>query len=147
MASNEASIYVVDDDASAREAIVGVIRSAGFNAKGFTSALEFLSYPRDPGPACLVLDVEMPELSGLDLQQTLNARSDTLPIIFVTGYGDVPMSVMAIRAGALDFLTKPLDADALLDAVQRALQQATARQQLATGAPAKASSESPLVDG
>jgi len=148
MASNEASIYVVDDDASAREAIVGVIRSAGFSAKGFSSAPEFLAYPRDAGPECLVLDVEMPELSGLDLQQTLNDRSDTLPIIFVTGYGDVPMSVTAIRAGALDFLTKPLDADALLDAVQRALQQSTARQRHAPGEQTtRPHSERPLVHG
>lgn len=121
MISGEAAVYVVDDDDSAREAIMGAVKAAGYRALGFASAPAFLAHPRNEGRACLVLDVEMPELSGLDLQQRLNAANDALPIIFVTGYGDVPMSVTAVRAGAVDFLTKPLDADALIEAVQRAV--------------------------
>jgi DNA-binding NtrC family response regulator len=146
MNARDVAVYVVDDDASAREAIVGAIRSAGFDALGFASAPEFLSHPRGPTPACLVLDVEMPQLSGLALQRTLHAANDALPIIFVTGHGDVPMSVTAVKAGAVDFLTKPFDAEALLDAVQRALAQSRQRR----AAPEQgASSQQPhcLVDG
>lgn len=121
MMSGEAAVYVVDDDDSARDAIIGAVRAAGYSALGFASAPAFLAHSRDEERACLVLDVEMPEQSGLDLQQRLNAANDTLPIIFVTGYGDVPMSVAAVKAGAVDFLTKPLDADALIGAVERAL--------------------------
>lgn len=127
MTISEACVYVVDDDPSAREAIIGVIRAAGFHARAFESALEFLAYARQGERACLVLDVEMPELSGLDLQQRLNAANDRLPIIFVTGYADVPMSVTAVKAGAVDFLTKPLDGDALVEAVQRALAECDGR--------------------
>jgi DNA-binding NtrC family response regulator len=147
MTKNAARIYVVDDDASSREAIIGVIRSAGFDAVGLDSAPAFLSHPREAGPACLVLDVEMPELSGLDLQQRLNAANDALPIIFVTGYGDVPMSVTAIRAGAVDFLTKPLDADALLDAVQRALSECDARDGAPVAGHAQSDQAETLLDG
>jgi DNA-binding NtrC family response regulator len=148
MTISEASVYVVDDDASAREAIVGAIRVAGFKALAFASAPEFLAYRRRDEPACLVLDVEMPELSGLDLQQRLNAANDALPIIFVTGYGDVPMSVTAVKAGAVDFLTKPLDADTLVEAVQRALAQFEARApRHASGPPSKPALAAELVDG
>lgn len=143
-----ASIYVVDDDPSAREAIRGVIRSAGFKALAFASAREFLAHRRDPELACLVLDVEMPELSGLDLQDRLNAANDNLPIIFVTGYGDVPMSVTAIKNGAVDFLTKPLDADALFEALQRALVLCRSRAVERTEASrAFRTASAPLVDG
>jgi DNA-binding NtrC family response regulator len=141
-------VYVVDDDESAREAIIGVVRAAGFEALSFASALEFLAYPREAEPACLVLDVEMPELSGLDLQQRLNAANDRLPVIFVTGYADVPMSVTAVKAGAVDFLTKPLDADALLDAVQRALAQCESKSALNQPASrSRKASPPPLVEG
>jgi DNA-binding NtrC family response regulator len=122
MTNDEPCVYVVDDDSAGREAILGVIRAAGFKARAFASAPEFLAYRRPRERACLVLDVEMPELSGLELQQRLNAESDGLPIIFVTGYGDVPTSVTAFKNGAIDFLMKPLDADALLEAIPRALQ-------------------------
>jgi DNA-binding NtrC family response regulator len=135
MTISEASVYVVDDDPSAREAILGVIRAAGFHALSFASAPDFLAHSRRDAPACLVLDVEMPELSGLELQQHLNAASDRLPIIFVTGYADVPMSVTAVKAGAVDFLTKPLDADALVEAVQRALAQCEAKAPLSRPTP------------
>jgi DNA-binding NtrC family response regulator len=121
MTTTDALIYVVDDDPSAREAIVGLAEAVGFHARGFTSASEFLAYPRPRVPGCLILDVEMPEVSGLELQRQLKAANDTLPIIFVSGYGSVPMSVSAIRAGAVDFLIKPFDADGLLEAIRRAL--------------------------
>ena len=124
MTDTEALIYVVDDDCSAREAIVNLAQAVGFDALGFASASEFLAYPRPALPACLVLDVGMPGVSGLDLQRRLNAANDTLPIIFVSGYDSVPMSVSAIRAGAIDFLTKPFDADGLLEAIRRAIPQA-----------------------
>jgi len=123
MRNSEASVYVVDDDVSAREAMVGLARAAGLNATGFTSARDFLAHPR-PGPGgCLVLDVDLPDLNGLELQRRLSAARDALPIIFVTGHGSVPMSVTALKAGAVDFLTKPFDADALLEAIERALAQ------------------------
>ena len=123
MTDTEALIYVVDDDCSAREAIVNLAQAVGFDALGFASASEFLAYPRPALPGCLVLDVGMPDVSGLDLQRRLNAANDALPIIFVSGYDSVPMSVSAIRAGAIDFLTKPFDADGLLEAIRRAIPQ------------------------
>jgi DNA-binding NtrC family response regulator len=121
MTNTDALIYVVDDDYSAREAIVSLAQAVGFAALGFASASEFLAYPRPALRGCLVLDVGMPDISGLDLQQQLNAENDTLPIIFVSGYDSVPLSVSAIRAGAVDFLTKPFDADGLLEAISRAI--------------------------
>ncbi len=121
MTNTGALIYVVDDDCSAREAIVSLAQAVGFDALGFASASEFLAYRRPALPSCLVLDVGMPEVSGLDLQRRLNAANDTLPIIFVTGHDSVPLSVSAIRAGAVDFLTKPFDADGLLEAIRRAI--------------------------
>jgi DNA-binding NtrC family response regulator len=121
MTPRDAFVYVVDDDTSAREAVVGLARAAGFEALAFPSASEFLAFPRTPGRGCLVLDVEMPQLNGLELQQQLNAANDNLPIVFITGYGDVPKSVTAFRHGAADFLTKPFDADGFLAAISRAL--------------------------
>ncbi|MES1173123.1 MAG: sigma-54 dependent transcriptional regulator [Myxococcales bacterium] len=119
--NTDALIYVVDDDYSAREAIVSFAQAVGFEARGFSSAMEFLAYPRPALPGCLVLDVGLPDISGLELQQQLKAENDTLPIIFVSGYDSVPLSVSAIRGGAVDFLTKPFDANGLLDAIQRAI--------------------------
>jgi len=121
MSASEATVCVVDDDLSAREGIVGVVRAAGFAAVGFTSAADFLAHAQMPTIRCLVLDVEMPELTGLDLQEQLNASGMVPPIIFVTGHGDVHRSVRAIKAGAVDFLVKPLDACALVDAIRRVL--------------------------
>jgi DNA-binding NtrC family response regulator len=114
-------IYVVDDDASVREALGSLIRSAGLRVETFTSAQEFLAHPRTDVPSCLVLDVQLPGLSGLDLQQELAKADVQIPIIFITGHGDIPMSVRAIKAGALEFLTKPFDDEDLLEAIQQGI--------------------------
>ena len=113
-------VFVVDDDISVRESLQGLIRYAGWRCETFSSATEFLRAPRDPGPSCLVLDVQLPDLSGLDLQQRIADRLD-MPIIFVTGHGDVPMSVRAMKAGAVEFLTKPFDNETLLSALRNAI--------------------------
>lgn len=133
MGTSDALVYVVDDDVSTREAIVGLVRAAGFQALGLASASEFLAYPRPARAGCLVLDVQMPELSGLDLQGQLSAANDPMPIIFVSGHGNVRMSVAAIKAGAVDFFTKPFDADGLIDAIRRALPTCTSPQADETG--------------
>jgi DNA-binding NtrC family response regulator len=114
-------IYVVDDDASVREALGSLIRSAGLRVETFASAQEFLARPRADVPSCLVLDVQLPGLSGLDLQQELAKADVQIPIIFLTGHGDIPMSVRAIKAGALEFLTKPFDDEDLLEAIQQGI--------------------------
>ena len=115
-------VFVVDDDVSVREALEGLIRSEGWRVETFASAAEFLSRPRFAGPSCLVLDVTLPDLNGLDLQSHVIAERSDLPIIFITGYGDVPMTVKAMKAGALEFLTKPLDDAALLTAIRDAVE-------------------------
>ncbi len=116
-------VCVVDDDASVREAVGGLLRSVGMTVETFGSAREFLASVRRDAPSCLVLDVELPGLSGLDLQQELVKGNVRVPIIFLTGHGDIPMSVRAIQAGALDFLTKPVDVDQLLGAIERGITQ------------------------
>src|SRR5438445_340665 len=116
-------IAVVDDDASVREAVGSLLRSEGLKVETFGSAREFLASPRRDPPSCLVLDVELPGLSGLDLQQELLKGNAQIPIIFLTGHGDIPMSVRAIKSGALDFLTKPVDADHLLGAIAKGIAQ------------------------
>ncbi|AKU98711.1 Formate hydrogenlyase transcriptional activator [Labilithrix luteola] len=121
MHDRPSSICIVDDDVLAREAIVGLVRSAGLEAEAFGSAREFLARRSGKPPRCLILDVDMPELSGLALQKKLASDEIDVSIIFVTGHGNIPMSVQAIKAGAVDFFTKPLDADALLGAVETAL--------------------------
>jgi DNA-binding NtrC family response regulator len=121
MSNTGALVYVVDDDASAREGVAGLIRSAGLMAKAFASAQEFLAAPRAEIPSCLVLDVNLPGLSGLDLQQELAKSGDQIPIIFLTGHGDIPMSVRAVKAGAVDFLTKPFDDEDLLNAIRQCI--------------------------
>jgi FixJ family two-component response regulator len=113
-------VFVVDDDVSVRESLELLIRAAGWQAETFGSALEFQSRPRPTVPCCLVLDVTLPGLSGLELQQRLVERTD-MPIIFITGHGDVPMSVQAMKAGAVEFLTKPFTNDVLLDAIGGAI--------------------------
>src|SRR2546428_1047113 len=114
-------VYVVDDDASVREAVESLIRSAGFPVRTFGSAQEFLATPRAEMPSCLVLDLHLPGLSGLDLQRELAKDDVQIPIIFLTGHGDIPTSVKAIKAGALEFLTKPFaDAD-LIAAIEQGL--------------------------
>ncbi|HSE87831.1 MAG TPA: sigma-54 dependent transcriptional regulator [Candidatus Binatia bacterium] len=114
-------IYVVDDDASVREALGNLIRSAGLKVETFASAQEFLARPRADVASCLVLDVQLPGLSGLDLQQELAKADVQIPIIFLTGHGDIPMSVRAIKAGALEFLTKPFNDEDLLHAIQQGI--------------------------
>ncbi len=116
-------VCIVDDDASVREAVGSLLRSAGLTVETFGSAREFLASPRRDAPSCLVLDVELPGLSGLDLQQELVKGNVRVPIIFLTGHGDIPMSVRAIKAGALDFLTKPVDVDQLLGAIEKGIAQ------------------------
>jgi DNA-binding NtrC family response regulator len=120
MSDTGALVYVVDDDVSAREGVARLIRSAGLRAETFASAQEFLARPRSELPSCLVLDVEMPGLSGLDLQTELAKADVQIPIIFLTGHGNIPMTVRAIKAGALEFLTKPFDDEDLLHAIRQA---------------------------
>jgi FixJ family two-component response regulator len=122
MKPGEPIIFVVDDDASVREALEGLFRSVRLHCELFGSAQEFLNRERPEGPACLVLDVRLPGLSGLELQRELAATELGLPIIFITGHGDIPMTVRAMRAGAVEFLTKPFSDQQLLDAVHQALE-------------------------
>jgi FixJ family two-component response regulator len=125
MADVTPTVFVVDDDISVRESLELLIMSGGWKAETFGSAQGFLSRPRPNVPSCLVLDVTLPGLNGLELQQQLVERTD-MPIIFITGYGDVPMSVRAMKAGAVEFLTKPLNGDVLLDAIRHALERSRA---------------------
>lgn len=118
---SEATVYVVDDDAGIGRALCRLIRSVALDAVAFSSAQAFLDHPRSTGPACLVLDVRMPGLGGLDLQAKLGTARETLPIVFITGHGNVPTSVRAMKGGAVDFLQKPFNEDELIAAVQRAL--------------------------
>jgi FixJ family two-component response regulator len=125
-------VFVVDDDDQVRRSLERLIGSVGLEVRAFDSARAFLDHPPVDVPACLVLDVRMPGLSGLDLQQKLNETGVQLPVIFMTGHGTVPMSVRAMKAGAVDFLQKPFDEQALLDAVNDAL--GRARQHRTTAA-------------
>ena len=115
-------VFVIDDDQSIREALKSLIRSVGLSVETFASAQEFLQSPRPDVPSCLILDVRMPGLSGLDLQRDLTEVNIHIPIIFITGHGDIPMSVRAMKAGAVEFLTKPFRDQDLLDAIQQALE-------------------------
>src|SRR5712664_3935505 len=123
MSPIDTPVYVVDDDASVREAVASLIRSAGLKVQTFGSAQEFLTTPRAQAPSCLVLDVQLPGLSGLDLQQELAKADIQIPIIFLTGHGDIPTSVKAIKAGALEFLTKPFHDEDLLKAIRDGIAQ------------------------
>ena len=114
-------VFVVDDDLSVRRSTERLIRSAGLEVQSFASAREFLKHPRPERPACLVLDVRMPGLSGMDLQCELTKSGIQIPIIFITAHGDIPMSVRAMKAGAAEFLTKPFRSRILLDAVRAAI--------------------------
>jgi FixJ family two-component response regulator len=118
---SEATVYIVDDDAGIGRALCRLVRAIGLDAVAFSSAQAFLDHPRSTGPACLVLDVRMPGLGGLDLQARLGEARHTLPIVFVTGHGSVPTSVRAMKGGAVDFLQKPFNEDELIAAVHRAL--------------------------
>jgi FixJ family two-component response regulator len=114
-------VFVVDDDRSVRDALRRLITSVGMTVELFPTAQAFLSAPRGDAPGCLVLDVRLPGLSGLDLQRELSSAHATLPIIFLTGHGDIPMSVQAMKAGAVEFLTKPFRGQDLLDAIRHAI--------------------------
>ncbi len=115
-------VFVIDDDESIREALKSLIRSVGLSVETFGSAQDFLQSSRPDVPSCLILDVRMPGLSGLDLQRDLTETNIHIPIIFITGHGDIPMSVRAMKAGAVEFLTKPFRDQDLLDAIQQALE-------------------------
>jgi FixJ family two-component response regulator len=114
-------VFVVDDDPSVRRSLVRLLAAAGYPVEAFASAREFLTHPPHRGPCCLVLDVRMPDLTGIQLQEMLAATGRRLSIVFVTGHADVPTSVKAMKAGAVDLLTKPVDAQDLLAAIQRAV--------------------------
>jgi FixJ family two-component response regulator len=117
-----ATVFVVDDDPSVREAVGSLVRSAGLEVRTFASAQEFLAQPRPDVPSCLVLDVRLPGLSGLDLQSRMAELDLEIPIVFITGHGDVPTSVRAMKAGAMEFLTKPFGDRDLLDAIANAIE-------------------------
>jgi FixJ family two-component response regulator len=120
------TVFLVDDDSSVRKALARLIRAAGYEIETFASAQEFIeSKPETAGVACLVLDVRMPGLNGLDLQDALHAANVPIPIVFITGHGDIPMSVQAMKAGAVDFLPKPVREETLLPAIEQALARAS----------------------
>jgi FixJ family two-component response regulator len=119
-------VFVVDEDVSVRESLEAIVRPAGLVAETFACAQDFLRRPRPMVPNCLVLDICLPDLSGLDLQHLIASERTDMPIIFITGYGDVPMTVRAMKAGAFDFLTKPFDDQVLLDAIWYAIERSRA---------------------
>ena len=122
-----ANVFVVDDDHSVRRSLTRLLRSTGYQAEGFASAADFLAHlPRD-GPACVLIDVRMPDISGFDLFRELQQRSPALPVVFITGHGDTAMADRAMKAGASDFLVKPIDEPLLLAAVEQALAASRAR--------------------
>ena len=116
------TVFVIDDDGGMRQAIQDLVESVGLRADAFTTGEEFLKKPRTADPSCLVLDVRLPQMSGLDFQQKLAELGVRVPIIFITAHGDIPMSVKALKSGAVEFLTKPFRDQDLLDAIQQALQ-------------------------
>ena len=118
----EAMVFVVDDDVGTRESLKNLIRSVGLRVEAFASAQDFLRSTRPDVPGCLVLDVRLPGLSGLDLQKRMAEAELAMPIVFISGHGDIPMSVRAMKAGAVEFLTKPFRDQDLLDAIQQALE-------------------------
>src|SRR5215469_13839480 len=119
-------VFVVDDDLSVRKSLESLFRSAGLKVRLFASAQAFLSHPSVRAPSCLVLDVSLPDLNGLDLQQRIAQERVHMPIVFITGHGDIPMSVKAMKAGAVEFLAKPFDGDTLLEAVRYAIERSNA---------------------
>ena len=115
-------VFIVDDDISVRESLELLVRSEGFHPQTFASAQEFLDHPRPTTPSCLVLDISLPGLDGLELQKHIAAERMEMPIIFITGYGDIPMTVQAMKAGAIEFLMKPFNDEALLSAIRQAIE-------------------------
>lgn len=134
MTPGPAVVFVVDDDLSVREALTNLLRSVGLNVQAFSTAQEFLSAKGTDVPSCLVLDVRLPVMSGLDLQRRLNEAGIPIPVIFITGHGDIRMSVRSMKAGAVDFLEKPFRDQDLLDAVLEALDRDRMRRARSAGA-------------
>jgi FixJ family two-component response regulator len=126
MSDDTPIVFVVDDDISVRESLELLISFAGWQPELFASAEEFLAHPRVPVPNCLILDVSLPDLDGLELQKLIASDRTDMPIIFITGHGDIPMTVQAMKAGAVEFLTKPFDDDVLLSAIQHAIERSRA---------------------
>jgi FixJ family two-component response regulator len=125
MTAFKPTVFVIDDDASIRKSLSRLLRSAGYTAEAFSSAEEFLRREHFDGVGCILLDVKMPGLSGMDLQEELNKADYHMPIVFITGHGDIPMSVKAMKEGAVDFLTKPFDDKELLQAIEKAIEKDT----------------------
>ena len=123
---HQAIVFVVDDDVSVRESVELLIKFAGWQPETFASAKDFLARPRISTPCCLVLDISLPDLNGLELQKLIASERTDMPIIFITGHGDVPMTVQAMKAGAVEFLTKPFDDEVLLSAIRHALKRSAA---------------------
>ena len=126
----EQIVYVVDDDVDVREGVSALLQSVGLKVVALSSTVEFLTHKRSEEPSCLILDVRLPGLSGLDFQAELAKAQNEIPIIFITGHGDIPMSVKAMKAGAIEFLTKPFREQDILDAVRVALERDRARREL-----------------
>lgn len=145
MSANAGIVYVLDDEPEMVKALTRLLRAKRFDVRGFTSVKEFLEAYRPEDPACLVLDVAMPELDGLELQRHLTRQGILLPVVFLTAHGDIPMSVRAIKAGALDFLTKPVDAAQLIPAVIAALHKAESMRDANVEAKALADRETTLT--
>ena len=116
------TVFIVDDDPSARKGLLLLVRSAGWQGEAFASAQEFLARPGSTGTGCVILDVRMPGMTGLELRDAMAAQNISLPVVFLTGHGDIPMGVDAMKKGAVDFLQKPVDDEALLQAIQRAVE-------------------------
>ena len=119
-------VFIVDDDISVRESLELLVAHSGWRAELFASGQEFLARPRPSGPGCLVLDVSLPDLNGLELQKRVAGDGQNLPIVFITGHGDIPMTVRAMKAGAVEFLTKPLVAEVLVGAIRNAIERSSA---------------------
>jgi len=122
VADTRPTVFIVDDDISVRESLDALVCEAGWRAQLFASAEDFLNHPRQRTPACLVLDVSLPDLNGLELQERVAQNQASMPIIFITGHGDIPMSVQAMKAGAVEFLTKPVRRDTIVSAIRSAIE-------------------------
>jgi FixJ family two-component response regulator len=130
--ANVPTVFIIDDDANVRASIAGLLKSVGLRSEVFATAQEFLSISRSDGPRCLVLDVRLPGINGLDVQRELTDKGASIPIIFITGHGDIPMTVRAMKSGAVEFLTKPFNDQDLLDAIYQALDRDRAARQQQT---------------